>query len=102
MLPNRNLQFGDKRTSMRFSPAIWDALNEIARREAVSVNKLVQDLVEGHQAGSRTRVVRDYVVRYFREASTEEGHVNAGHGSQMGSAVEHTLRQVEELQSEAA
>ncbi|WP_199230254.1 ribbon-helix-helix domain-containing protein, partial [Azospirillum sp. TSH58] len=36
----RNLMVAGKRTSMRLEPAFWDALEEIAQREDLTVSRL--------------------------------------------------------------
>ncbi|MGQ9365618.1 ribbon-helix-helix domain-containing protein [Azospirillum sp. ST 5-10] len=81
------------RTSMRLEPSMWDALEEIARRESYGVNDLctrIKDRID-EQARQRglapeesdvtlTSAVRVFIAAYFRRACTEDGHSRARHG----------------------
>jgi predicted DNA-binding ribbon-helix-helix protein len=80
-LVNRNIVAGRGRTSMRLEPELWDALLEICRREAIDPGKLVRRVEEQGHAGGRTSAVRVFLLNYFRAAATEDGHLQAGHGS---------------------
>ena len=81
-LVNRNVVAERGRTSIRFEPELWDALEEICRREQIGLGELVRRIEQSSGgAGGRTSAVRVFVLRYFREATTEEGHRRAGHGS---------------------
>lgn len=81
-LVNRNVVAERGRTSIRFEPELWDALQEICRREQIGIGELVRRIEQtAGDAGGRTSAVRVYVVTYFRDASTEEGHRRAGHGA---------------------
>ncbi len=80
-LVNRNIIAARGRSSMRLEPEIWDALQEICKRENVPLGDLVQR-VEGHGSeGGRTSAVRVFAFQYFRNAATDAGHNAAGHGS---------------------
>ena len=80
-LVNRNIIASRGRSSMRLEPEIWDALQEICRRERVGLGDLVQRVEGEGSDGGRTSAVRIYAFKYFRSASTEEGHSRAGHGA---------------------
>lgn len=81
-LVNRNVVAERGRTSIRFEPELWDSLEEICRREQVGLGELVRRIEQSSgEAGGRTSAVRVFVLRYFREAATEEGHRRAGHGA---------------------
>ena len=69
---------------MRLEPELWDALEEICRRERVSTGELVKRIEQRGHPGGRTSAVRVYVLGYFRQAATEAGHRAAGHGSLVG------------------
>lgn len=61
-----------KRTSMRLEPAFWDALEEIAQRESLTVSKLCTLLAEradATDADSLSSTVRVAVMEYFRTAT---------------------------------
>lgn len=79
-LVNRNVIAGRGRTSMRLEPEMWEALQEICRREGIGMGELVRRIEQTSHAGGRTSAVRVYVLDYFRAAATEEGHRAAGHG----------------------
>ena len=84
-LINRNVTVNGRRTSLRLEPEMWDALEEIAKREGVRVSDVVsridRELRGGSLQGSGlTARVRVFVLGYFRAAATENGHRNAGHG----------------------
>lgn len=74
----RTLCVASGRTTMRLEPELWDALDEICRRERLTLGELVRRI---HVRGNRTSSVRTYALVYFRAAATEAGHHDAGHGS---------------------
>ena len=80
-LVNRNIIAARGRSSMRLEPEIWDALQEICRRERVALGDLVQRVEGKGGEGGRTSAVRIYAFQYFRAAATEAGHSEAGHGT---------------------
>jgi predicted DNA-binding ribbon-helix-helix protein len=90
-LVSRNIIVSGRRTSMRLEPAMWDAFDDVVRRENTSVNavcthieRCLQGGIGGDDSGrscpSLTSAVRVYVTSYFRAASTEAGHWSVGHG----------------------
>lgn len=93
-LQGRNvLLHNQQRTSMRLEPSMWAALEDIARRENLSVNDLCSriDLRLQEQARRKglapeesdvtlTSGVRVFIFAYYRAAATEAGHGAAGHG----------------------
>jgi predicted DNA-binding ribbon-helix-helix protein len=80
-LISRSITISGRRTSIRLEPGMWNGLNEICKREQLSINELCS-LVNGCKSprSSFTSTVRLFVLAYFRAAATEEGHVVAGHG----------------------
>lgn len=71
-LVNKNVAGASGRTSIRLEPELWDALEEICRREGMSMTEIVR-LIEARsadagQTGGRTSAVRVYIVGYFRAA----------------------------------
>ena len=78
-LINRNVTASRGRTSMRLEPELWDALEELCRREDISVGELVRQVEAKRHPGGRTSAVRVFVLTYFMAACTEEGHRLAGH-----------------------
>ncbi|WP_246337716.1 ribbon-helix-helix domain-containing protein [Azospirillum oleiclasticum] len=92
-LKSMNIMLDGHRTSMRLEPSMWTALEEIAGRERMSVNDVCsriknrleeQNRRKGTTADSSdvtlTSAVRTFIVSYFRNAQTEDGHSRAGHG----------------------
>lgn len=79
-LVSRNISVHGRRTSLRLERTIWDALEEICRREQCSLNTLCARIKETGSEYTLTASVRVYVLAYYRAAATEEGHVRAGHG----------------------
>jgi predicted DNA-binding ribbon-helix-helix protein len=81
-LISRNVTVLGHRTSMRLEASMWDALNEICRREHVSAAAICTRLAAGKApALTLTAALRVFIVDYFRAAATDEGHARAGHGA---------------------
>ncbi len=80
-LVNRNVTIDGRRTSLRLEPAMWDALEEICRREETSQHELCAKIDERRCASSLTAAIRVFMVTYFRAAATEVGHASIGHGA---------------------
>jgi predicted DNA-binding ribbon-helix-helix protein len=66
---------------MRLEPEMWDALREVCMREGIELRDLIRKVERTATPGGRTSAVRVYVLGYFRAATTEEGHAQAGHGN---------------------
>ncbi len=81
MLISRNVRVSGHRTSIRLDPEMWDSIEEIARREDCSVNWICSMIDRWREDSSLTAVLRVFILRYFRRAATEKGHVEAGHGA---------------------
>jgi len=79
-LVNRNVTGARGRTSIRLEPEFWDAMRDYCARESTTPDALVRDVDLAGDIGGRTSAIRVRLVRYFREAATEEGHMAAGHG----------------------
>lgn len=80
LLVSRNVTVNGRRTSLRLEPEVWECLAEIAAREDTTVNEVVARVDRQRRSGSLTSNVRVFVLSYFRNAATERGHANAGHG----------------------
>ena len=80
-LVNRNIVAARGRSSMRLEPEIWEALQEICRRERVGLGDLVQHVEGKGPEGGRTSAIRTFAFLYFRAAATEQGHSDASHGA---------------------
>jgi predicted DNA-binding ribbon-helix-helix protein len=80
-LVNRNVTISGRRTSLRLEPAMWDALEEICRREEMSPHELCALIDERRRTSSLTAAIRVFIVNYYRVAATEVGHASVGHGA---------------------
>lgn len=65
----RNVRVGAKRTSLRLERAIWDALGEIARREEMTLNRLLTRIAGQQSESSFTASVRVFALAYFRRVA---------------------------------
>lgn len=80
-LISRNITVLKRRTSVRLEPEMWVALRDIARRESCSVHDLCSLIyVRKSDNTSLTAAIRVFLMLYFRAATTEQGHAEAGHG----------------------
>jgi predicted DNA-binding ribbon-helix-helix protein len=62
----RNVVVNGHRTSMRLEAAMWDALEEIARREDQPLRAIVSMIDHKRAESSLTAAVRVFCVEYFR------------------------------------
>jgi predicted DNA-binding ribbon-helix-helix protein len=76
-LISRNISLADRRTSIRLEPEMWDAMHEICAREGRSVHEICTEIDRLRTQSGLTAGVRVYILTYFREAATEEGHARA-------------------------
>lgn len=79
-LVNRNVTVNGHRTSMRLEPAMWDALEDVCRRESLSIHDVCSLVDTRRTQSSLTAAIRVFILGYFRAAVTETGHTMAGHG----------------------
>jgi predicted DNA-binding ribbon-helix-helix protein len=63
-----NVVVGRHRTTVRLEPAMWDALNDIARRRQVTVDALVTEIDRRRAAPGLTAAIRAYIVGFYRDA----------------------------------
>lgn len=81
-LVSRNITVCGRRTSVRLEPEMWRALKEIAARENCSIHELCSLIsFRKNKRTSLTAAIRVFLMLYFRAATTDDGHVRAGHGS---------------------
>ncbi len=80
-LMNKIVMLNNRRTSMRLCFKEWEALYEICKIEHISKNHLIE-MIEAHKDNrlGLTYYTRLFLMSYFREAASEEGHKKAGHG----------------------
>src|SRR5579863_6080269 len=76
-----NIYVGGKRTTVRLSPVVADAIEKIAAHERCSLDELYTHIDRTKERGvSRSTAIREFALRYFIEAGTKAGHRKAGHG----------------------
>lgn len=78
---SRNVTISGHRTSIRLQREMWDAIEEICRREKITLHQLCSRIAESKASRSLTSEVRVFVVSYYRAAADDEGHRRAGHGA---------------------
>lgn len=88
-LVNRNVTMSSHRTSMRMEPEMWQAMQDICRRENIATDELIRQAETAAGEGGRSSAVRIYVLEYYRAAATAHGHQAAQRGSR--SELEHML-----------
>ena len=69
----RNVVVAGHRTSVRLEPVMWDALQEIARRQQMTIHDLVTAIDQRRTASSLTAAIRVYIVDFFRAAASHAG-----------------------------
>ncbi len=81
-LRSHNVVVDGKRTSIRLDPVSLGALQDISRRERISVNDLCTMIWNRNKGNdfTFTAAIRIFLLSYYRKAATEEGHELAGHG----------------------
>ena len=71
----RNIVVGGHRTSVRLEPVMWDALQDITRRQRVTLHDLVTVIDSGRTASTLTAAIRVYIVDFYRAAALHAGQV---------------------------
>ena len=80
-LVGRNIRVNGRRTSARLEPSMWTAFYDIARREGRHVDDIATEIANlKRPETSLTAALRVFIMAYYREAATEQGHKDAGHG----------------------
>lgn len=91
LLTTRRLKIDGRIVTLRIEQSYWGALDEICRREGMTDEDIIHDMVRRlRQTISRedppltsvalANAIRVFIVGYFRQAATESGHQQAGHG----------------------
>lgn len=81
-LLSRNITVDGRRTSVRLEPEMWNSLYDIAKRESCTIHDICTLIsLRKNPKTSLTAAIRVFLMLYFRAASTEEGHIKAGHGN---------------------
>tara|TARA_R110001592_G_scaffold172923_2_gene411495 strand:+ start:2135 stop:2425 length:291 start_codon:yes stop_codon:yes gene_type:complete len=71
--PIRNIRVGNRRTSIRLEPALWSALEEIARAEGVDVDTICTQLEPYRHNRGRTSFLRAFIVSYLVQRAFADG-----------------------------
>jgi predicted DNA-binding ribbon-helix-helix protein len=82
----KNINVGNRRTSIRIERELWSAVNELCQREGMTVHEVCSLIDKFRGANSLTAALRVFLVVYYRLAATEVGHATAGHGTAAGVA----------------
>lgn len=64
---------------------MWDALQEICSREGRSIHDVCTEIDRQRRQSGLTAGVRVFILNYFREAATEEGHSRAAQRRAQGT-----------------
>ncbi len=81
-LVSKNITVCGRRTSVRLEPEMWNALRDIAKREKCSIHDICSLIsMRKNEKTSLTAAIRVFLMLYFRAATTEDGHMRAGHGN---------------------
>lgn len=67
-----NVVVAGRRTSVRLEPVMWEALQDIARRQERTIHDLVSQIDGERTASSLTAAIRVYIVDYCRFAAARE------------------------------
>jgi predicted DNA-binding ribbon-helix-helix protein len=67
-----NVVVAGRRTSVRLEPVMWEALQDIARRQERTVHDLVTEIDRERSASSLTAAIRVYIVAFYRSAAAPE------------------------------
>ena len=83
-LVSRNVSVNGHRTSVRLEPRIWDILAEICRREFCTTHDVCSFVADRRPPhASLSSALRVFILDYFHQSSTEDGHSRVGHGQGM-------------------
>jgi predicted DNA-binding ribbon-helix-helix protein len=67
-----NVVVAGRRTSVRLEPVMWEALQDIARRQERTIHDVVTQIDRERTASSLTAAIRVYIVSYYRMAAARE------------------------------
>ena len=70
---SKNAMINGHRTSLRLEQSLWDAVDDICRREDLTVHQFFTLIDNQRQGNSRTSAVRSFVVDYIRALVPKNG-----------------------------
>lgn len=65
----RNVKVSGRRTSLSLEPYIWDCLDDVCRREGLTINALCTLIDQRRGDAALTAMLRVVLLRYFRAAA---------------------------------
>ncbi|MDE1151755.1 MAG: ribbon-helix-helix domain-containing protein [Micavibrio sp.] len=69
-LEHRNVYIGGHRTSMRLEPAMWEALEEVAKRKNCTIDEMCSAIETARpDSGGLSSAVRVFLLEYYRLGS---------------------------------
>ena len=78
-----NIVVGGHRTSVRLEPAMWDALQDVARRQRLTIHDLVTRIDRGRTNSGLTAAIRVYIVNFYRSVALHTGQAQAARPSRL-------------------
>jgi predicted DNA-binding ribbon-helix-helix protein len=95
MMETRLLAVGEIYIKLRLENSYWDALKDICFREKITIEEVIEQIIYSlklqkvflSSTGRPTNAsviansLRIFIIGYFRQAATETGHRQAGHGN---------------------
>ena len=67
----RNVFLGDRKTTVRLEPVMWEALGDIARHYKITRQDLLRRIGIGRRhEESLTSAIRVYIVEFYRERAS--------------------------------
>ena len=70
-LQRRTIQIGNRRTSVKLHPTMWDALEEVAQRQGKTVHDVLISIDRQRGTTSLATAIRVHIVESLREALKE-------------------------------
>jgi predicted DNA-binding ribbon-helix-helix protein len=64
-----NVVVSGRRTSVRLEPVMWEALQDIARRQERTIHDVVTQIDRERTASSLTAAIRVFIVAFYRSAA---------------------------------
>jgi predicted DNA-binding ribbon-helix-helix protein len=65
----RNVEIAGRRTSFRLEQSFWEAVQQCAKAQKLTVNQFITHVVQEHRApdASMSSAVRVYLICYYRD-----------------------------------
>lgn len=69
---SRNVRIEGHRTSVRLEAPMWEALDDICRREGKNLNEICGEVAQKKREGGFTSALRVFILNYYREYKAAE------------------------------